>query len=99
MAERKRPSAKAPRRRREITLYTRSVVCGLCQVSERELSQWEAEELILPARIIEHDGDVEPLYDLATMERIRLIQLLAEELEVNVPGIGIILRLLDQLER
>lgn len=98
MAERKR-SRKSSRRSRELTLYSRAVVCGLCRVSERDLREWEAEELISPARMLDNDGSAEPLYGPSALERIRLIRLLSEELEVNVPGIGIILRLLDQLDR
>jgi DNA-binding transcriptional MerR regulator len=46
-----------------------------------------------------HSGRSEPLYDPAVLERIRLIRILGEELEVNLPGIGIILNLLDRLPR
>lgn len=93
MAERTRSRRQAPRpnrARRERILYTRSVVLNLCRIREPDLARWEAEELVSP---IEVSGG-EALYDQTALERIRLIRLLAEDLEVNLPGIEIIVRLL-----
>jgi|SRR5579875_3152441 DNA-binding transcriptional MerR regulator len=98
MATRKTVRQKAARGQNRLTFYSRSVVCELCRVSDRELRQWEAEELIVPARIAFDDND-EALYDSAALERIRLIRMLSEELDVNLPGIGIILHLLDKIGR
>ena len=78
---------------------SREAFCALSGVSPRELAVWEHEDLIAPARVVELDGRREPLYDRAALRRARLIRTLAEELEVNLPGIGIILNLLDQMER
>jgi DNA-binding transcriptional MerR regulator len=80
-------------------LLTRAVLCSVAGVTERELSLWEHEELISPARIGEVAGRTEPLYGSDALERARVIRALAEDLEVNLPGIGVILHLLDQLER
>ncbi len=79
--------------------YTRSVVCGLCGVSESELALWESEDLVTPARLLEHGSRFEPLYDADSLRRIRLIRTLADELEVNIPGISVILHLLEQMQR
>lgn len=68
-------------------------------VSERQLAVWEHEELLVPARILESAGREQPFYDSAALERARLIRTLEQELDVNLPGIGIILHLLDQLGR
>lgn len=71
----------------------------LSGVSERELVLWEQEALITPARVIMLDGRREALYASETLRRVRLIRTLAEDLEVNLPGIDIILNLLDQMQR
>ena len=82
--------------RRRATLVSRSVLCTVAGVSERQLILWEQEELIAPAQIEETRGHREPLYDATVLRRVRIIRTLAEELEVNLPGIGVILHLLDQ---
>jgi DNA-binding transcriptional MerR regulator len=97
MATRRRSSGKDPRR--QLRFYSRSVVCGLCGVTDSELALWEAEELVAPARLLERGGGFEPLYDAESVRRIRLIRTLADELDVNLPGIGVILHLLEQLQR
>ncbi len=97
MAARRKSTGKASNP--QIRFYTRSVVCGLCDVTEHELALWESEELIAPARLLEHGHSFEPLYDEAALRRIRLIRTLADDLEVNVPGISVILNLLDQIAR
>ncbi len=85
------------RSRSTLTLVSRSALLTLGGISERELSVWEHEELIAPARVVEANGRREPLYDAPTLKRVRVIRTLAEELEVNLPGIGIILNLLDRM--
>ena len=85
--------------RGEVVLMSRSVFCSIGGISERELASWEREDLIAPARIDELAGHRDPLYDAASMRRVRLIRTLAEELDVNLPGIDVILRLLDQFSR
>ncbi|HLH78030.1 MAG TPA: chaperone modulator CbpM [Candidatus Binataceae bacterium] len=98
MAERNR-KPRAPSRassaRRERILYTRSVILSLGRINEADLARWEAHDLIGPSRV----SAGETLYDQAALERIRLIRLLAEELEVNLPGIEIIVRLLQSSRR
>ena len=89
---RRRPSASP-------ALVSRDAFCVLSGVSERELALWEQEALVTPACVIMLDGRREPLYASETLRRVRLIRTLAEDLEVNLPGIDIILNLLDQMQR
>ena len=56
-------------------------------------------ERVLRQRELALAGRTEPLYDASTLQRARLIRTLAEELEVNLPGIDVILHLLDQMSR
>jgi DNA-binding transcriptional MerR regulator len=85
--------------RGEVVLMSRSVFCTIGGISERELASWEREDLIAPVRVEHGRGRVEALYDRDALRRARVIRTLGEELEVNLPGIGVILHLLDQLER
>jgi DNA-binding transcriptional MerR regulator len=98
MASRTARTRKRPRNT-EAVLLTRDVLCAIAGVSKRELSVWEHEELIAPARVARVGGRPEPLYGSDALERARVIRTLAEDLEVNIPGIGVILHLLDQLDR
>ena len=78
---------------------SRSVFCKVGGISERELATWEREDLIAPVRVEHARGRVEALYDREALRRVRVIRTLGEELDVNIPGIGVILHLLDQMER
>src|SRR5215471_9642715 len=80
-------------------LISRSAFCTMIGVTERQLSVWEKEELLVPAQLLESAGRAQPLYDRSALERARLIRTLQQELEVNLPGIGIILQLLERLAR
>jgi DNA-binding transcriptional MerR regulator len=97
MAQKRKPDRKnqAPKLR----FYSRSVVQDLCGVTEHELALWESEDLVGPARLLERGSRFEPLYDDAALRRIRLIRTLADDLEINIPGIGVILHLLEQMNR
>jgi DNA-binding transcriptional MerR regulator len=85
--------------RGELILMSRSVFCSISGISERELASWEREDLIAPARVEQVRGHSEALYDRDALRRARVIRTLADELEVNIPGIGVILHLLDQMSR
>jgi DNA-binding transcriptional MerR regulator len=85
--------------RGEVVLMSRSVFCSISGVSERELASWEREDLVAPVRIEHVRGQLEALYDEDALRRVRVIRTLGEELEVNIPGIGVILHLLDQMSR
>jgi DNA-binding transcriptional MerR regulator len=82
---------------RRVTLVSRRALCFLSGISERQLEIWEREEFIRPATVA--DNDAEPLYDREALRRARVIRTLQEELEVNLPGIDVILNLLEQFPR
>jgi DNA-binding transcriptional MerR regulator len=85
--------------RAEVVLVSRSAFCAMTGISERQLATWEQEDLLAPVRIEQRDRRADPLYDRNALHRARVIRTLAEELEVNIPGIGVILHLLDQMGR
>ena len=85
--------------RGEVVLVSRSAFCAMTGISERQLATWEQEDLLAPVRIEQRDRRADPLYDREALHRARVIRTLAEELEVNIPGIGVILHLLDQMGR
>jgi DNA-binding transcriptional MerR regulator len=85
--------------RDEVVLMSRSVFRSISGISERELASWEREDLIAPVRVERVRGRIEALYDQDALRRVKVIRTLAEELEVNIPGIGVILHLLDQMSR
>jgi DNA-binding transcriptional MerR regulator len=84
--------------RQQTTLLGRSALRLMSGVSERQLLLWEHEQLIVPVipPSVE-DASREPLYDATVLRRVRLIRTLAEDLEVNLAGIDVILHLLDQI--
>jgi len=96
---RRRTAAGRRRQTRVQTWLTRTALCELGGVSPQQLAVWEYEELLAPERVGEIEGRSEPLYDRQALRRVRLIRSLAEDLEVNLPGIGIILELLDRGSR
>jgi len=98
MARRSIPG-RGSRSRRSITLVSRSALCALGGVSARRLEIWEREELIVPVIGDRDSGGAEPLYDREALRRVRVIRTLEEELDVNLPGIGVILNLLEQFPR
>ena len=85
--------------RSEVVLMSRSVFRSIAGISELELTSWEREDLIVPVRVERVRGRLEALYDREALRRVRVIRTLADDLEVNIPGIGVILHLLDQMER
>jgi chaperone modulatory protein CbpM len=85
--------------RGEVVLISRSVLCAMTGISERELTLWEREDLIAPVKVERTGAKIEALYDREALRRVRVIRTLAEDLEVNIPGIGVILNLLDQISR
>jgi DNA-binding transcriptional MerR regulator len=97
MAVRRRKSIR-PRNPHNV-LISRSAFCAMVGVTERQLSIWEHEDLLVPVQLRESAGARQPLYDHRALERARLIRTLEQELEVNLPGIGIILNLLERLGR
>jgi DNA-binding transcriptional MerR regulator len=99
MARRSSATNSARRRSssRETVLLSRSVLLSMTGVTETDLALWEHEEFLVPARVVERGGREEPLYSRDALRRIHVIRALVEDLEVNLPGIGIVLHLLDQM--
>jgi DNA-binding transcriptional MerR regulator len=79
------------------TLVSRTAFRVIAGITDDELTLWEREQFIVP--VSRSDSVGEPLYDTSALRRARLIRTLAEELDVNLPGIEVILHLLDQIAR
>jgi len=92
-----RSSKRAERKLSRTTLVSRTAFRVLAGITDAELALWEHEEFIVPVK--RADSVDEPLYDTSALRRARLIRTLAEELDVNLPGIEVILHLLDQIAR
>jgi DNA-binding transcriptional MerR regulator len=65
-------------------------------ITDDQLRLWEFEEFITHTATLEIEGRREPVYSQSTLRRIRTIRSLGEDLGINLPGIGVILHLLDQ---
>lgn len=75
-------------------VYRISVAARLCSVHPQTLRAYERQGFIHPAR----EGEKNRLYSEADVNRVRQIQRLTRDLGVNLAGVEIILKLLDQLE-
>jgi DNA-binding transcriptional MerR regulator len=76
---------------------SRDALRALGGITDDQLRLWEFEELIEHSAMLEIEGRREPVYNQATLRRIRTIRSLGEDLGINLPGIGVILHLLDQM--
>jgi DNA-binding transcriptional MerR regulator len=94
--KRARPASR-PRRQAQTSYLSRDALRTLGGITDDQLRLWEFEELITHSTLLEVEGHRVPVYNQATLRRIRTIRSLGEELGVNLPGIGVILHLLDQL--
>lgn len=70
--------------------YTRKEVLHLLQIKEGLLFSLEKEEIIRPIEKDELHGE---LFSSLDLERVRLAKLLVEEMDVNLAGVDIILRM------
>jgi MerR family transcriptional regulator, heat shock protein HspR len=75
-------------------LYMIGVAAQLCGVHPQTLRQYERLGLVAPSRI----GAKNRLYSEADIRRVRRIQRLTQEMGVNLAGVELILRLLDEME-
>lgn len=80
--------------RRDEPVYPISVAAKLCGVHPQTLRAYERQGLISPARVNEKNR----LFSEEDIERVRRIQRLTQDLGVNLAGVEVILRLLDQME-
>ena len=74
--------------------YMIGVAAQLCNVHPQTLRQYERIGLVIPSRV----GAKNRLYSELDILRVRRIQRLTQELGVNLAGVEIILRLLDEME-
>jgi len=75
-------------------VYMIGVAAELCGVHPQTLRQYERLGLVVPARV----GAKNRLYSMDDIDRVRRIQRLTQELGVNLAGVEIILRLLDDMD-
>jgi MerR family transcriptional regulator/heat shock protein HspR len=75
-------------------VYRIGVAAKLCGVHPQTLRAYERQGLISPRR----EKRKNRLYSEADIERVRRIQRLTQDLGVNLAGVEVILRLLDQIE-
>ena len=75
-------------------VYAISVAARLCGVHPQTLRTYERQGLIVPARV----NDKNRMYSEADVRRVRQIQRLTQDLGVNLAGVEVIMRLLDQME-
>jgi MerR family transcriptional regulator/heat shock protein HspR len=74
--------------------WTVSEVVEIFKVDERFLSDLEDEDILCP----ECRGDASTkLFPPSEMEKLRIAKVLVEEMEVNLPGVEIILRMRQNL--
>jgi MerR family transcriptional regulator, heat shock protein HspR len=75
-------------------VYMIGVAAQLCGVHPQTLRQYERLGLVIPSRA----GAKNRLYSEADIHRVRRIQRLTQEMGVNLAGVEVILRLLDEME-
>jgi DNA-binding transcriptional MerR regulator len=93
----KRRSNSSTPRTNKAAYLTRDALRAFAGITDDQLRVWEFEELITHSAMMEIEGHREPVYTQSTLRRIRTIRSLGEDLGVNLPGIGVILHLLDQM--
>lgn len=75
-------------------VYMIGVAASLCGVHPQTLRQYERLGLVSPSRV----GSKNRLYSDADIRRVRRVQRLTQEMGVNLAGVELILRLLDDME-
>jgi len=75
-------------------VYMIGVAAQLCGVHPQTLRQYERLGLVVPARV----GAKNRLYSEIDIRRVRRIQHLTQDMGVNLAGVELILRLLDDIE-
>ncbi|MFP3910719.1 MAG: chaperone modulator CbpM [Desulfobacteraceae bacterium] len=70
--------------------WTVREVMDIFQVEEGFLMDLEAEEIVRPTR---KGGPDTPHFSATEMEKLRLAKILVEEMEVNLSGVDVILRM------
>ena len=75
-------------------VYPIGVASKLCGVHPQTLRAYERMGLVIPAR----QNEKNRLYSEADVQRVRQIQRLTQDLGVNLAGVEVIMRLLDQMD-
>jgi len=75
-------------------VYMIGVAAQLCGVHPQTLRQYERLGLVVPSRV----GAKNRLYSENDIERVRQIQRLTQQMGVNLAGVEIVLKLLDDFE-
>lgn len=75
-------------------VYMIGVAANLCGVHPQTLRQYERLGLVIPSRA----GAKNRLYSESDIRRVRQIQRLTQDMGVNLAGVELILRLLDDME-
>jgi MerR family transcriptional regulator/heat shock protein HspR len=81
-------------REANVPVYTIGVAARLCEVHPQTLRTYERLGLVVPARVCNKNR----MYSEQDILRIKRIQRLTQDLGVNLAGVEVILRLLDELE-
>jgi MerR family transcriptional regulator/heat shock protein HspR len=76
-------------------VYMIGVAAQLCGVHPQTLRQYERLGLVVPARV----GAKNRLYSEIDIKRVRRIQHLTQDMGVNLAGVELILRLLDDMDQ
>jgi len=69
---------------------TKLEIIEMFEVEERFLLDLEDEDILCP---VVRKGRKERVYPLGEVEKLRLAKILVEEMDVNLPGVDIILRM------
>ena len=75
-------------------VYMIGVAAQLCQIHPQTLRQYERLGLVVPSRV----GAKNRLYSENDIRRVKQIQRLTQEMGVNLAGVEVILRLLEDME-
>ena len=79
--------------------FSLEAVCEILDLSPRKITLYERRGLIHGRRIQTPPDPPRAIYPPEEVRRLRRILLLTKEMGVNLAGVEIILRLLEQLER
>jgi MerR family transcriptional regulator/heat shock protein HspR len=75
-------------------VYMIGVAAALCNVHPQTLRQYERLGLVVPSRV----GAKNRLYSETDIRRVKQIQRLTQDMGVNLAGVELILRMLDDME-
>lgn len=76
-------------------VYMIGVAAQLCGIHPQTLRQYERLGLVIPSRV----GAKNRLYSEADIQRVRRIQRLTQQMGVNLAGVEVILRMLDDMDQ